>query len=473
LLKDPFLNEHVTLLAEWNEYLEERLTILEEAKKLKQVATYYYHPELPVTTTPGATARCYFDRCSAAPQVLVEDTYETILSDLQTLKKFAADYLHPELPVVTSDPMAFGRNYFARGSAPAQEDPEDETEREQIFADLKALKQTAMDYLHPERPVVTKDATACGRNYFTRPSAPQQERPEDEAERQQIFADLKALRQSAVDYMHPERTVITTDVTACGRNYFARASAPRQEDLEDEAEREQIFADLKALKQTANDYLHPERPVVTTDATACGRNYFTRAFAPQQEDIEDEAEREQIFADLKALKLSAGDYMHPERPVVTADPMACGRNYFTRASAPHQESIEDEAERAQIFSDLKALKLSASDYMHPEVHVNTSDPTAGGRNYFNRASAKGQNHMIHTMAQHPDDQHHDDHHHEHLDQFGMDEDVDMMFADMKAVLYVPSAESRQLKNYLGEEDTCNLSRSPSSVMLFSEGETSA
>jgi len=35
--------------------------------------------------------------------------------------------------------------------------------------------------------------------------------------------------------------------------------------------------------------------------------------------------------------------LHPEVPVVTSDPTACGRNYFTRASAPQTDSekVED------------------------------------------------------------------------------------------------------------------------------------
>jgi hypothetical protein len=104
-----------------------------------------------------------------------EETAERlrILEDAQNLKALAVAYLHPELPVVTSDPTAFARCYFDRASAPEQEDMEEIEYRRQVLEDAAALKQLAVDYAHPELPVVTSDPTATARCYFDRASAPQ------------------------------------------------------------------------------------------------------------------------------------------------------------------------------------------------------------------------------------------------------------------------------------------------------------
>jgi uncharacterized protein YqiB (DUF1249 family) len=95
------------------------------------------------------------------------------LEDAAALKQLAVDYAHPELPVVTSDPTATARCYFDRASAPEQEDMEEIEYRRQVLEDAAALKQLAVDYAHPELPVVTSDPTATARCYFDRASAPQ------------------------------------------------------------------------------------------------------------------------------------------------------------------------------------------------------------------------------------------------------------------------------------------------------------
>ena len=138
-------------------------------------------------------------------------------------------------------------------------------ERLRILEDARQLKQLAQAFLYPERPVVS-DGCASGRNYFDRPSGFVDE--DFEEERARILEDARALKQSAMDYLHPELSVVTTDATASGRNYFDRASAPEQETMEEVEEREQILKDLKALKEAAVQYLHPELPVVTTGAPA-------------------------------------------------------------------------------------------------------------------------------------------------------------------------------------------------------------
>jgi hypothetical protein len=456
------------------EEAEERARILVEAKQLKQLAVDFMHPEVPVVTMdPFACGRNYFTRVSAPVQESLEEMEERalILEDAKQLKQLAVDYMHQELPVVTTDPFACGRNFFTRATAPEQESLEESEERARILEDAKHLKQLAVDYMHPELPVVTTDPTACGRNYFARASAPEQESLEESEERARILEDAKQLKQLAVDYMHPELPVVTIDSVACGRNFFTRASAPDQESLEESEERARILEDAKQLKQLAVDYLHPEYPVVTMDPFACGRNFFTRATAPEQESLEESEERARILEDVKQLKQLAVDYMHPELPVATTNAFACGRNFFTRASAPEQESLEEAEERACILEEAKKLKQLAVDYLHPELPVVTTDPTACGRNYFSRASGVGHYGMIHTFPAHEDDLHHDEHHHhEHWDHFHMDEDLDMASYEAPAKfsggdeLYQEFKQQQQQDN----EEEGKLSRSPSSVMLFGE-----
>eukprot|EP00934_Nitzschia_sp_Nitz4_P002505 Nitzschia sp. Nitz4//scaffold36_size144017//59188//62095//NITZ4_003088-RA/size144017-processed-gene-0.43-mRNA-1//1//CDS//3329549462//2495//frame0 len=443
--------------------MDERDEILEDMAEMKKYAEYYMYPERPVKADAKLFGRNYFTRPSA-PTNEEEAEREQILADAKALKKLAVDYMHPERPVVTSDPFACARNYFTRPSAPTNEE---ELEREQILADAKALKKLAVDYMHPERPVVTSDPFACARNYFTRPSAPTNE---EELEREQILADAKALKKLAVDYMHPERPVVTSDPFACGRNYFSRPSAEEYEDEDDMDERDEILEDMAEMKKYAEYYMYPERPV-KADAKLFGRNYFTRPSAPTNEE---EAEREQILADAKALKKLAVDYMHPERPVVTSDPFACARNYFTRPSAP---TNEEELEREQILADAKALKKLAVDYMHPERPVVDADAYACGRNYFNRASAPGHREHIHSQSHaheehehmyqheyHVDDHMHSDYHSQ-SDHFEMDEDVAHVFRDfhenLQAMVPLKGADVPKEADEEG-----NLSRSPSSVMLF-------
>jgi len=267
-----------------DEELLERLRILEDARKLKQLAVAFLHPEAPVVADGTACARCYFDRASAPEQESAEDAEERVmaLADAAALKKLAVDYMHPERGVETSDPSATARCYFDRASAPEQESVEDMEERMLILEDVQKLRDAARQYLHPELGVKTSDPTATARCYFDRASAPEQESVEDMEERAMALADAAALKKLAVDYMHPEVGVVTSDPTATARCYFDRASAPEQESVEDAEERAMALADAAALKKLAVDYMHPEIGVVTSDPTATARCYFDRASAPQE-----------------------------------------------------------------------------------------------------------------------------------------------------------------------------------------------
>jgi hypothetical protein len=105
-----------------------------------------------------------------------------------------------------------------------------------------------------------------------------------------------------------------------------------------------------------------------------------------------------------------------------------------------------------------------------ELGVPHSNPNVFGRDYFHRVSAPGHEAMVHTFPGHieEDHSHYDDHHHEHehLDHFGMDEDMDCMFEDMRQELALPKHSVPIIKAIESDEEEGHLSRSPSSVMLY-------
>ena len=258
-----------------DEEWKERLAILEDAKKLRQVATYFLHPEYPVEVDSTAYARCYFQPTLKDDD---EEQRNMILEDMKSLKKLAQDYLEPERPIEV-DPMACCRNYFTRYAGAMQQqqqEEEEEEERDQILADAKALKKLAFDYMHPEVPCVTTDPCATGRNIFTTSSLmAEQEAYEQMNEREQILADADALKKVAVDYLHPELPCITTDPCATGRNFFSSRTDEQEETLEESEERAKILEEMEQLKTLAQNYMEPNRPV-TVDPLATCRNYFDR-----------------------------------------------------------------------------------------------------------------------------------------------------------------------------------------------------
>ena len=427
-----------SLLLQPDEEWTDRVQILQDARNLKKLADFFMSPEKPVVVDATATARCFFSRPSARQFIDTdEEEVARILADARALKNLAVDYLQPERPVQV-DPMLFGRNYFTRPSAPTSEDDE---ERNQILADAMALKQLAVDYLHPEKPVVASDPCATGRNYFSRFSA---EGVDDEglaSERDQILADAESLKKLAVDYLHPEKPVVTSDPYATGRNYFTRASAEEYEQDEEYEERMLVLDDLAALKKLAVDYLCPERPV-ETDAFAKGRNYFSR-YSAEQLDPDELAEKDRILEDMRLLKRLAVDFMHPELPVKTSDPCASGRNYFNRASAVGPSE--------HIHSEGHSIH-QAQQQVHdvPPLDSHHHDLEYSDHEYY---------------QYHPDDHLHSDHQSQ-SDHFEMDEDMAQDFRDFRESLHtmVPLKGAEAPR----EEDEGKLSRSPSSVMLFDE-----
>jgi len=367
---------------------------------------------------------------------------------------------------------------------------------------MAQLKKLAQDYLQPERQVVV-DALATCRNQFDRPSAPETESCDEAEERAQILADAAALKKLAVDYLHPELPVVTSDPTACGRNYFDRASADGHDDMVVEdlhqwydpptevptlfsyimaKEQAQVLADAAALKRLAVDYLHPERPVKATGAT--GRNYFDRASAEDHEmNME---ERDAILQEMAQLKQLAIDYLHPQLPVKTTDGCAMGRNYFSRLSASEQLAPEDAEEGGFIFQEMALMKQVAEDYLCPEKPVVSNGYCA--RCYFDRASEASHLEHIQTRQDVNNDDnvygYHDrvldmvhdgeESYHGHSEHFEMEMDDLETFRDNlreTAIFSAPQPEGKKGRMTKGvaakeDEEGGNLSRSPSSVMLF-------
>jgi hypothetical protein len=157
----------------------------------------------------------------------------------------------------------------------------------------------------------------------------------------------------------------------------------------------------------------------------------------------EEREKDMIVADALKFKKLAVDYLHPEKPVAPSS-INCVRNYFDRPSA----------------------KGNHADYIHTQGHVNHSD-----------------GHMEEDYVMHHDDYHHYDYHHHddishgsfqsHGDHFDMDEDVfhgfrESINAFRDSVTGVHDQHIPIIKEEEGDVKEGNLSRSPSSIMLFEE-----
>jgi hypothetical protein len=389
--------------------------------------------------------------------------------------------------VVCDEPCATARSYFTRPSAPECEEENDMEERERVLWEAMEMKKFAHWYYHPEKPVEC-DGLACARNYYNRPSAAEQEEKALSEEREIVLAEAMKLKDVAEWYHCPENPV-QTDGFAVGRNYFNRPSVPDQEtDME---ERDRILSDAKALRQYAEWYHCPEK-VVKVDSIACSRNFFSRPSALECESEDINEERGAILADISKLKEVAVWYHHPEVPVSSS--IAVTRNYFTRSAADEQiETMEQEEERDAIMADAMQLKKLAVDYLHPEKSVQSSANCV--RNYFDRPSAPGHSYHIHTEghtinehgflehhiehhdAHHPEyynyhdyscNHHDDDHSHgTQSDHFEMDEDVYHIFRQSMVAHQEHQDQTVPIIKEIDEKDG-NLSRSPSDVMLFDE-----
>merc|ERR1712032_941869 len=298
---------------------DECAAVLADALALKKLATDYYHPEVGVESVDSTSfGRNYFYHSSKEEDY--DEERSAVLADALALKKLATDYHHPEIGVESVDSTLFGRNYFNRYS---EDEKVDDEERATILADALALKKLATDYYHPEVGVESVECTSFGRNYFNRTS---EDEDVDDEERAMILKEAASLRKLASDYLHPEEGIKSVDSCAFGRNYFTRPSGPDNCDV---VECEQILADAAALKKSAAEYAHPEVKV-EIDSMCFGRNYFDRS-SIDYEDV-DEDEFAAVLADTLALKKLVTDYYHPEVGVESVDSTSFGRNYFNRTS---------------------------------------------------------------------------------------------------------------------------------------------
>jgi hypothetical protein len=333
-----YFGRYSALETEDKEVADERARVLAEAAALKKSAVDYLHPEVGVKAADGVCfGRNYFGRYSAPETEDDEfaDERAEIMEEVAALKKLVVDYFHPEMGVKASDATLFGRNYFCRYSAPETEDKEVADERALVLAEVTALKKSAADYMHSEIGVKAANATLFGRNYFGRYSAPETEDEEVADERARVLAEAAALEKSAIDFLHPETGVKAADAALFGRNYFGRYSAPETEGKEVADERGRVLADAVALKKLAMEHMHPEVGVSSTDGACFGRNYFNRYSAPEVEDEEVADERAEILEDAAALKRLAAVVKEANLPSIKSAKLSSLDNNvgFTKKSA--------------------------------------------------------------------------------------------------------------------------------------------
>lgn len=273
--------------------------------------------------------------------------------------------------------------------------------------------------------------------------------------RANVLADMEALKAQALAWRHPEFGVSSS--IAVTRNFFTRPSVKTSEEL---VERERILEDVAAMKAAALVWRHPEVPMVKTSA-AVTRNYFTRPSANPQESVEEVEERLQIREDAAALKAAAVAWRHPEIGVPPTS-INCARNYFTRASAPEQESLEDVEARMQALNDAVALKEQAIAWRHPEIGVPATSANCA-RNYFNRGSVYDEH--VHTEASAAFYESEDEHHNFDFDLEGEDF-VEDLKASLKVTIGGVNQSHPAATAVIKSDEEGDLSRSPSSVMLF-------
>jgi len=127
-------------------------------------------------------------------------------------------------------------------------------------------------------------------------------------------------------------------------------------------------------------------------------NYFDRPSAPEPTNADEEFLAKPILEEAKELKHFADDNLHPEVHVVMTDPLACFTNYFDRPLAPSPTNADEVEEFERILEEAKQLKRLAVNYLHPELRIVTTDPTACGRNFFDCPSAPGHTDMIHSLG---------------------------------------------------------------------------
>ncbi|GMH47861.1 hypothetical protein TrRE_jg6025 [Triparma retinervis] len=412
------------------DFKAERAKVLEIARQQREVARWYLHPEDPVPSSLGA--RCFFDRAS---------------SDITYLNEVDETAPKGIVDVETADEMQ---------------------ERDECLAAAAEMKETVSWYLHPERPVITSGNTA--RCYFGRASsditylnevdetAPKGivdvETADEMQERAECLAAAAEMKETVSWYHHPS-TPLKVDPVSSGRNYFGRASAPEQMSVEDADDMAECLAAATEMKERISWYHHPSTPL-KVDPVSSGRNYFGRASAPEQMEDDDADDMAECLEAAREMKEKVSWYLHPERPVTTNGNTA--RCFFDRASAPEQMSVEDADDMAECLAAAATMKETVSWFHHPSTPLKV-DPASSARNYFQPNASQISTRRLRGESI--------------MDQFEMEglgghtSCQDALRASLGAVAIDTSGSIDPSEEGSSEKEG-NLSRSPSSVMLFEQ-----
>jgi len=306
-------------------------------------------------------------------------------------------------------------------------------------------------------PVKTTDANACGRNYFTRASAPEQDTCEEAEERMMVLAEAAELKKYAGYHLHPEKPVVASGLMACGRNYFTRASAPEQDTFAEAEERMLVLQEAALLKQYATFHLHPELPVKTTDANACGRNYFSRPSALEYDSLEEMEERIKILEEAALLEQYATFHLHPELPVKTTE--ACGYNYFFMGTAPEQDLLINRPDCEGVNETMIGNQVRRDSF---EERLNILDVANAPSKSTRQLGDVSQCFFSHSCNEGEMYDDYDDNHFDH------EEDISHEHLRASLSKVIVNNQFNPLGTFVSmkDDDEGHLSRSPSSIMLF-------
>eukprot|EP00519_Triparma_laevis_P006853 CAMPEP_0182518754 /NCGR_PEP_ID=MMETSP1321-20130603/44736_1 /TAXON_ID=91990 /ORGANISM="Bolidomonas sp., Strain RCC1657" /LENGTH=518 /DNA_ID=CAMNT_0024726695 /DNA_START=98 /DNA_END=1658 /DNA_ORIENTATION=- len=435
------------------DFKEERRKVLADAKKMKEVVSWYFKPSSPIkVTTPPA--RCYFDRASSFSQETKEESDDraSALSDIDEMKEVVSWYFHPSREVKTS-PYAFASAATSSISYLNESDPtapkgivdvegsEEQEERRQALADVEEMKEVVSWYFHPSKAVKSSIASRC---YFDRASAAPQETKEEADERAEAIAAAKEMGKIA-------QPVQPVDVHSTS---FARCVFSNDRETKEEAdERAEAIAAAKEMGKIASWWSNPSQPV-EVHSTSFARCVFSN----DRETKEEADERAEAIAAAKEMGKIASWWSNPSQPVEVHS------TSFARCVFSNDRETKEEAdERAEAIAAAKEMGTIASWWSNPSQPVSV-DATACGRNYFTRPSALSTSEPIRTVRTRGESV---------MDMFDMDMSMDGDdLTSFVSSLVIDTADKRGTEEEMDHvvEKEGNLSRSPSSVALFGLGE---
>ena len=145
-----------------------------------------------------------------------------------------------------------------------------------------------------------------------------------------------------------------------GRCYFDRASAPEQLDKDEADAMAEALADAEALKERAQWHGSKRHLPVTTNGNA-GRSYFDRASAPEQLEKDEADAIADALADAEALKERAQWHCHPSSPLVV-DSMCKARNYFDGKDTSEVSSrrVRGESKMDQFDFEVEGIDIDTA-----------------------------------------------------------------------------------------------------------------